>query len=432
MILMGQSARLDGVVVTRSDLDMKIVVVGASVRAAAGSLLRAGCQPIAFDLFADTDLMAGTVASRLDPVDYPARIGVRVGHLAPLPFLYTGAIENSPEVVADLMSRRFRLLGNGPAVLQAVRDPVQFAAALRRAGLLAPATEVDPRHVPTDGSWLVKPVRSGGGEGIRRWLGGEYPPGAPVLFQERVMGRSCSAIFNAGPGGVEYIGATRQYHGRTGNPFAYQASLGPWRFRKAVEVLVAALGRTIGESFGLVGVFGIDLIVANDRVWAIEVNPRYTASVEVLEQGLGRAVLADHLRACGVEPPAAGPIRRTSRFVAKEVLFARHSARFTGRLTSCQGLDQFPEVADIPAPGTLLERGQPVLTVFGRGATPAACRRDLARRVRRWEGRLHRLNPGSDPAVHQEQQRHCHEQNQKDHPGKPDRLNGNLPGGLDP
>lgn len=366
---------------------MEIMLVGASVRAAAGSTLRAGCRPVAFDLFADADLRAGARATRIDPASYPAGAWDLLRDRAPAPWLYTGAIENHPDLVARLAGRS-RLLGNGPEALRAVRDPLRLADACRRAGLPTPDVAVAPTRVPTDGSWLAKPVKSGGGEGIRPWHGEGPEADGSLIFQERKAGRSFSATFLASASGVELVGATRQYHGRPGNPFAYRGSLGPWRLPGTVAGVLGTLGRVLAEEFGLVGLFGVDLIVAGDRAWPVEVNPRYTASVEILEQGLRRPLLADHLRACGAEAPPAPPPRPSSRFAAKEVVYATFPVRWDGVLAGRYGLGEFPEVADVPAAGTRIEAGQPVLTAFGRGGTAAACRLDLARRVRRWRNRL--------------------------------------------
>ena len=51
-------------------------------------------------------------------------------------------------------------------------------------------------------------------------------------------------------------------------------------------------------------------------------------------------------------------------------------------------LDETPEMADVPAAGQAFERGDPVLTVFAEGATPAECAARLRSRVRSWRGRL--------------------------------------------
>ena len=303
---------------------MDVLIVGASVRAAAASLRRIGCRAVACDRFADADLAAIAATIPIAPGDYPNGIAARVAHLDPIPWLYTGALENHPAAVAAI-SRRFRLLGNPPAVLRAVRDPLAVAAVVRQAGLAMPATRPTPAGVPTDGSWLVKPLASGGGERIAPWSG-VAPPAHPACYQERIAGRSCAAIFVRDAAGTRLIGTTRQYHGRPGNRFAYRGSLGPCDLLDPIRRQVEGLGRAVGDAFGLLGVFGVDLIVSVNRAWLIEVNPRYTASAEVLEAASGRSIMAEHLAAFGVEAPISGAADLSPpdrRFVAKLVLFAR-------------------------------------------------------------------------------------------------------------
>ena len=53
------------------------------------------------------------------------------------------------------------------------------------------------------------------------------------------------------------------------------------------EALVEAacrLARAVSEDFGLVGVNGIDFIARHGVPWAIEVNPRWSASMELVER----------------------------------------------------------------------------------------------------------------------------------------------------
>ena len=59
------------------------------------------------------------------------------------------------------------------------------------------------------------------------------------------------------------------------------AEAGQWR----------RIGEVISGEFGLRGLFGVDAIKRQDSIYPVEANPRYTASVEVLELALGyRAV----------------------------------------------------------------------------------------------------------------------------------------------
>ena len=99
--------------------------------------------------------------------------------------VYGASFENHPALVARL-AERHALLGNAPQTLRAVRDPQRLASALRDAGLPYPRTFA---AAPDDrsGRWLRKPLRGGGGRGVRAWRGGALPAGAVV--QERIDGR---------------------------------------------------------------------------------------------------------------------------------------------------------------------------------------------------------------------------------------------------
>ena len=362
---------------------MRILLIGASVRAAAGSVCRLGGEPVAFDLYRDADLVAMADASRIKPEDYPSRIWDQIRLLPVMPWMYTGAIENHPSVV-ETLSRRFPLLGNGPGALRLVRDPGWLARITRDVNLFMPKISVTSAHLPTDGSWLVKPIASGGGEGIRPWRGQWLVDPGDVYFQARQAGRPLGATFLRDEGGCRLIGLTRQLVGRPGNRFAYRGSLGPWPVAESTRREVIRLGRLVGDQAGLRGLFGLDLIESGGRVWLIEVNPRYTASVEVLEATLGRSILADHLRAFGLHPDEAKSTGSSTRgVVGKAILFARSSGRLRDPIPIGT-----PGLADIPHPGTRFDRGQPIMTVFGRGDSVAACARDLARQVRFWRATL--------------------------------------------
>ena len=133
----------------------------------------------------------------------------------------------------------------------------------------------------------------------------------PVYFQRFIEGPSFSAIYAAVEGRAELLGVTRQLVGTTGSPFAYRGSIGPISLSSRPTGMLSELGWVLASSFPLIGLFGVDFILRDDDIWPVEVNPRYTASVEVLELALGRSLLAEHLApgACGHR---AGLVRFTS------------------------------------------------------------------------------------------------------------------------
>ena len=367
---------------------MDLLIVGASARAAASSALRIGLRPTCIDLFADADLAANCPALRVDAESYPDGLATLAAGLPSMPWLYTGALENRPDLV-DRLSRRHPLLGNTGEALRAVRDPIALTATVRDAGLAAPQVRLEPSGIPIDGSWLRKPLASAGGRGIAPWIGQVTIPRRPAYYQERVEGLPSSAIFVGGRTKARCIGITRQFVGKGANRFAYRGSLAPWPVEGSVLDRVERLGEAIGSRFGLAGIFGIDLILKEGYPWPVEVNPRYTASVEVLEWALGRSLLADHLEASGFESGGRGWERSPEAFVAKAIVFADRRFRWPSDW-AIGSIDpaNFPEVADVPNPGTTFRAGDPVLTVFARGDSPEGCRRALAAQLKGWRRRI--------------------------------------------
>jgi predicted ATP-grasp superfamily ATP-dependent carboligase len=387
-----------------------VLILGASARAAAWSALRAGLWPAAADLFGDTDLAAVAPCLRVDPAAYPDGLIDAAARLPEGPWLYTGALENRPDLIEQLARRR-PLLGNGAETVRAVRDPLAVAGALRAAGLPAPEVRTgDPTGLPRDGSWLRKPLASAGGLGIEP-LGpgptGEPGPGGPWYYQQRIDGRPLSAVFVGTGTGASLAGVTLQRLGRPGAPFAYRGNVGPWPLGAEAAARVVAVGDVLAARFGLVGLFGVDFQWPGDgRPWVVEVNPRYTAGVEVLELALGRSLLSDHVAACDGRPPGAstspGPARRV-RHVAREVVFTDTELTFDvalrpGQIAAWVSLYRAPRVGDVPMPGTRVAAGDPVLTVFAEGEGPDDALRRLDRRRLAWEHRLRarrgRVEPG--------------------------------------
>jgi predicted ATP-grasp superfamily ATP-dependent carboligase len=364
---------------------MDVLIVGASARAAAWSARRAGLIPGAIDRFGDLDLHALAPRHRVVAEGFPDALPEAAAAFPPGPFLYTGGLENHPEVVAAIARTR-PLWGVATSALVAVRDPFAVRDALRRAGLPAPQVRATPAGLPRDGSWLVKPLRSAGGLGVQLLCNRNNAYGG-VYFQERLAGRSLGAVFLRSGDGVELIGVTESRRGAPDEPFAYAGSVGPVPLSGPLRDRIAAIGRALVAAFGLRGLFGVDLIERDDVPWPVEVNPRYTASVEVLERALGRALLADHRRAfepaVGPTPPLARP---TGLLHGKTVVYAAAAGRFPARRPSRCRPD--PRFADLPAPGTPLAAGQPVLSGFATGGTLAECGRRLDRLASRVRGFL--------------------------------------------
>jgi len=355
-----------------------LTVVGASVRAVAASARRAGWSVHAADLFCDVDLRRiASAAVRAAP--YPAGLPAIVAAFPPGPWLYTGALENHPDVLDAIAALR-PLAGNASAAVRAVRDIARLATIVRAFGLRFPETRSDPRDARTDGTFLIKPRAGAGGRGIFPWLGSDTAGEATTasIWQRRVDGDPWSGAFVSGGGRCRLLGVSRQLTGTAwchARGYAYCGSVA-LRADDVPDVTRAdfdRLGDMLAGEFRLVGLVGADVIVdRRRRIHVLEVNPRPTASMELVERGSGESLVAAHLAACGVASPAPAPASTPLPGTwAKAVMFAAADLRPDGaeleRLAGdWSAADGAAAVADIPSPDTVVAAGSPLLTLFAR------------------------------------------------------------------
>jgi predicted ATP-grasp superfamily ATP-dependent carboligase len=357
----------------------RLLLTGVSTRSAAESAARAGFTVTALDAFADLDQHPAVRALSL-PRDFGARFtpsaaaraakGIESDAVA-----YLSSFENHPHAIATLAAGR-TLLGNPPAVIARVRDPRQVARAFRGRGCATPLVRRAPAM---RGQWLVKPIASGGGRGVRRWRGGAPVPRGSYL-QQFVEGTPGSVVFVAARGRAVPLGVTRQIcgdaaFGATG--FQYCGSLlasdggAPFPSGAALVRRARALAAAAAAEFGLAGVNGEPL--------AIEVNPRWCASMELVESAHGFPVFAAHARACvSGDLPDVDLLRRRRGVAAvgKAIVFARRDV-IVGDTHAWIAAG----IRDVPHAGESIGAGRPVCTVFATGRDAAACYDGLVRRA---------------------------------------------------
>ena len=171
--------------------------------------------------------------------------------------------------------------------------------------------------------------------------------------------------------------------------FRYCGSVGPLSPTPSESAEWSAIGATLAKRFDLVGLFGVNAIVNADGIWPVEVNPRYTASIEILERAYGIASIALHVAACeSGELPSEG-LRNCERRWGKAIVFARQRLEFDAgglAIDSPQNdaggiCAPWPSCADIPASGAIIEAGWPILTVMAEGADDRTVIEALKRRT---------------------------------------------------
>jgi predicted ATP-grasp superfamily ATP-dependent carboligase len=349
--------------------------------------VRAGHDVVALDRFGDLDLQ------RLCPsVSVLRDLGGRGGMAALVDaadeiqapsVIYGAGLENKPALVARLASGR-RLLGCPPETLERVRDPALLGASLRAAGLDYPLTFAGrdaPRRANRSHRWLRKPVRGGGGRGVREWRGGALD--GDVVVQEHISGLACSAAAVADGRSATVLGVSGQLIGRRelgARRYAWCGNLVPPRLAPAQRRALGGAARRIcthlASAFGLRGLFGVDLVWDGELAWVVEVNPRPTGSLECIEAAHEVGVFAAHLEGCAGRWPRVARSPSPRRAAGKAILFATDDVRVGDtRGWPARG------IRDVPHPRERIAAGAPICTVISVEESPEAVLADLEARA---------------------------------------------------
>jgi predicted ATP-grasp superfamily ATP-dependent carboligase len=383
-----------------------VLIAGVSTRAAAESAARADFRVTAIDAFGDLD-QHPSVTSRALPRRFSGRAAVQAARGVECDAVaYLSSFENHPKAVAALAAGR-TLWGNPPDVLRRVRDPLLLAQALRQRGFTVPGVASsepsNPGNLePCDSAtrWLLKPLASGGGRRVRPWRArARVPPG--YYLQELVEGMPGSVVFVAAGGRAVPLGISQQLIGDAafgatgyqycGSILAPAGDAYPDRREAAPFDDACALSRAAAAEFGLVGVNGIDFIARNGRAYAVEVNPRWSASMELVELAYGLSVFGAHAAACarGELPDfTLATARQSGPAVGKAVVFARRDVVVGDTRAWLPAPSAVAQTRDVPHAGERILAGRPVCTAIATGRDRVACHAALVRVAEQVYGQL--------------------------------------------
>ena len=371
---------------------MRILIVGFSTRAIAESATRSGEQVLTLDYFGDRDQRAIVENhSLLRDAGLPFSAGALLEASRGLNYdalVYVSNLENYPDIVREMASGR-ALLGNSPSVLQEVRDWRELRGFCSTAAIPCPTTWLpgEEENAAATLPWLCKPSHSGGGHGIQHWSGARL--NETQVLQEYIAGRPASAAFVADGSRSVILGITEQLIGRAelgtggftwcGNILPLETTPASWQ---TLFPAVQAMTDQLTQRFGLRGANGIDLVIAEGAdgcplPYLVEVNPRYTASMELIEWDSGINVFSVHLAALeGRLPEFTLAARPVGRYFGKGIVFALRDS-----VTPETG-DWFTNNRrDIPCSGEEIQSGHPICTVLAQGETHQNCWEGLVRRA---------------------------------------------------
>ncbi|MEI6292231.1 MAG: ATP-grasp domain-containing protein, partial [Methanomicrobiales archaeon] len=337
----------------RKSLNRRVLIAGFTTRHVACSAHAAGYRVCVVDHFCDKDLSryADDSMSFDDLESLPPAIEHMSGKHRCDIFVPTSGAEMLPVGIPRY--------GPAPEKAATFLDKERTSVFFQETGVPAPAT-LPVQTYPA----MVKPRSGSGGwrnsvlhsdDEWRKWKEDLDDP--PALWQEVVQGIPASVCCVTDGTRARAVAVNEQLL-RGGEDAAYGFSGSVTPFIHPLADVLARCAEKIASASGCIGTIGIDFVVG-ETPYAIEVNPRFQGTVDTVEMATGKNLFSLHVDACEGRIPEKMPEAR--QFAARKILFARDE------FVVGEDLGLFPFVSDIPWPGSFIEKGGAIVSVYGWG-----------------------------------------------------------------
>ena len=349
----------------------RVLIAGFSTRHVAASAKRAGYEVYAVDHFCDLDLRECTAVCH------------KFEELEELPALIRKiCIENRIEGIIptsgaeDLEDLPAPLIGTAPEVARKFQDKEYVQHFFEALNIPIP-----PLRESGEFPAMLKPVKGSGGWRNKRINGEadistwqEQFPDDPFILQKYIEGIPASVCCVTDGNKARAVGVNRQIM-RGSGPYEYGFSGSQTPFDHPMVQVMVEYAEKAASASGCIGVIGIDFIVQDNYVFAIELNPRFVATLDTIERSMGINLFSLHIDACKGKIPASMPV--PGMYSIRKILFADRQVCISGDMSFFA-----PFVADIPVPPVEYEEGGAIISVFGSGTSLTSAESELDTTIR--------------------------------------------------
>ena len=355
----------------------QLVIAAISSRIYVQAALEAGYEVIAMDAFADVDTQALAIQSfqllledsqfnsaqlleLLQKLDLSQCIG----------FCYGAGFEAQPNLLT-FINQLIPVFGNSAFTVEQCKDPNVFFSFCDHLKMDYPITQLErPNNTK---NWLQKTIGGHGGTHIKRLLPLHLPSLVNHYYQKIQSGTPFSCLFLADGMHSQVIGFNEQWCAPTPLlPYRYAGAVSNATLEKRVKTKIEDFIQNATKELGLVGLNSCDLIIENNRVFMLEINPRLSATLDLYRAKKGY-LFAAHVKACSGQLTCWPSLEKKSR--AHYVVYTNSHAHVPANM-------DWPEwVSDIPQPSSTIPTGAPLCTVNAVALTPNLAKKKVLQRV---------------------------------------------------
>ncbi|MBZ9657205.1 ATP-grasp domain-containing protein [Phyllobacterium lublinensis] len=354
-----------------------LLIAAISGRSLAAAARRAGFRPLVADLFNDADTLAlaeravklaGALQSGIDAHRIVPQLTRLAGDDQPIALIYGSGFERNPAII-DAVAQEFSIAGNSAETIRLVKDPVSLARLCTELRIPRPDIRFD---IPDQRQeWLTKIAGGAGGSHVKR--ADSDASGDGRYFQRFVPGRNLSALFLADRTNAHIVGFSRQWASPSREaPFRYGGAVRLKRYDRKNSGRIEEWLTALTKRTGLCGLCSADFVDSGPNLHLIEINPRPGATLDIFDNET-TPLIREHLRA----------VTGTSVSVPAYADSKASAIAYTARAISAFPRVVWPaQTADHQMPGTSLEAGDPVCTVFATADSATGAMRAVKGRVK--------------------------------------------------
>ncbi|NHJ32973.1 MAG: ATP-grasp domain-containing protein [Asgard group archaeon] len=382
---------------------MKLLVVGFNARPIANSAVQAGHEIGVIDYFGDYDLLKLTRNCFSVLRQKPGELLHRPLHRKPAEYLYFlaeimsdeqgdfegiilgSAFDRYPELVKQFKEIGPKVYANDHKKFALTRKKHEINEIAKKSGFEIPELSSvksfqELAEIAKNSSYpiVTRGDGGGGGAGIKLWKSykeiKDYMKSKDteqekvIWLQEYIKGLDASSTVNCLKKEVQLLSVNRQLIGdknlRAPSEFAYTGNIVPLNYDtykedSSLEEQHLESIRKLFQSLKLIGSNGVDFVIRDEKLFFMEVNPRFQGSIECVQYTTGYNLVQLHIDAFHNIKHDIPAVPKYNQFSVKGILFSDSEKPFP-----VKGYPRNEWIVDRTHKKVLLEKTDPFCSII--------------------------------------------------------------------